>query len=481
MTAHVETALSTIEQELEQLVLDDRLPGLAVGIVEDQELAWFRGFGASDLATGQPANEHTLHRVASITKTLTTAAVLQLRDEDLLALDDPLEQHLPEFSAVQETAGLRREVTIRRLLTHRSGLVTETPLPTWGADEFPTREEVLAALPQTEIVLPSDHAFKYSNLAFGLLGEVVARLSGRDYFEHVQSRLLDPLGMTDSTFWLNDSDRGRLAVGYSPDLFRDELAAAPYVGLGGVAACGQLHASVADLSRWLSLQFRTRDRTIPGDVLREQTLREFHQPQYAEPDWSAAQCLGWRALRVGDHVYHGHGGGIFGFASQILFSAEHRLGVITLANLWPYPLIQPVAVRVLERLLGNTDPPPLVPTHLNPPNLPTSQPRPAEHPGDDDLAGLYVARPGVPVHVAHRNGELCLEISPLWPYPLHSGGTLEATPDPTRYRIRGGRAAGEVATFEFNDAGHATGFTLGGFVYRRKMGSEMGSEQGSMG
>ena len=237
--------LADIETELEQLVVDERLPGLSVGLVLDQELAWFKGFGTRDLATGEPADQHTLHRVASITKTLTTAAVLQLRDRGLLALDDQLERHLPEFAGVREVAGRRDQVTLLRLLTHRAGLVTETPLPTWSTDEFPSREEILAALPQTEIVLPADHAFKYSNLAFGLLGEVVARVAGQDYFEYVTEHLLVPLGMTGSVYWLPEDERHRMAVGYSPDLFRDGLKPAPYVSLGGVAACGQLHSSVA--------------------------------------------------------------------------------------------------------------------------------------------------------------------------------------------------------------------------------------------
>jgi len=473
MTDHITTALPDIEAELEQLVLDDRLPGLAVGIVVDQELGWSRGLGTRDLGTGEPADEHTLHRVASITKTLTTAAVLQLRDRGGLSLDDTLQEHLPEFASVREVAGRRDDVTLRRLLTHRAGLVTETPLPTWSTSEFPSRDEILAALPETEIVLPADHAFKYSNLAFGLLGEVIARVSGQDYFEYVQQHLLDPLQMTDSIYWLPEDQRDRMAVGYSPDLFRDQLKPAPYVGLGGVAACGQLHSSVADLAQWISLQFRTRDRAAAGDVLDEQTLREFHQPQYSEPDWSAAQCLGWRSLRVGNNVYHGHGGGIFGFSSQILFSSQHRIGVIALANLWPYPLIQSITVRILERLLGNPDPPPLEPPALNPAETPSSRPTAADtsadSPNTDDRAGLYVAEPGVPVHVAMRGGDLQLEISPLWPYPLHTGGVLEPTGETSTYRVRGGRGAGELAVFETDATGQSTGFTLGGFAYTRVM------------
>src|SRR6185295_18528925 len=103
-------------------------------------------------------------------------------------------------------------------------------------------------------------------------------------------------------------------------------------------ACGQLHSSVEDLARWLSLQFRTGDIPRGGaQVLSGATIAESHRPQYLEPDWSVGYCLGWRANRVGDHVFHGHGGGIYGYASYVLFSKVHKLGVICLANVWPHP------------------------------------------------------------------------------------------------------------------------------------------------
>lgn len=467
----LEDILPGLEPRLEQLVVNERLPGLMVGIVIDQDLAWSQGFGTRDLATGEPADCHTLHRVASITKTLTTTAILQLRDRRLLALDDPLTAHLPEFSQARVVEGSHDQVTLRRLLTHRSGLVTETPLPTWTSSEFPSREQILAALPETEIVLPADHAFKYSNLAFGLLGEVIARISGQSYFEYVRQHILEPLGMTNSVYELTDDTRQSMAIGYSPELFRDETTPATYVSLGGVAACGGLHSSVDDLARWIALQFRTRPQDDTADaVLAPTTLDEFHQPQYSELDWSAAQCLGWRSLRVGNNVYHGHGGGIFGFSSQVLFSKQHRIGAIALANLWPYPMIQSVTVQILERLLGNPDPPPLSPPPAGPNAHPITRPC---VPSDDDptslLAGLYVADPGVPVHIESRGGRLQLVLSPLWPYPLHAGGVLEPTDKALVFRVRGGRGAGELAIFESGENRSPTQFTLGGFLYRKVM------------
>src|SRR5260221_3858957 len=128
------------------------LPGIAAGVVADDGLAWFSGQGWADLADASAPTVRSLGRVASVTKTFTATAILQMRDRGTLSLDDPLERHLPEFGAVREAGGRRADVTIRRLLTHRSGLVTESPPTSWNGPEgpdFPTSETVLGALPDT--------------------------------------------------------------------------------------------------------------------------------------------------------------------------------------------------------------------------------------------------------------------------------------------------------------------------------------------
>jgi CubicO group peptidase (beta-lactamase class C family) len=349
-------------------------------------------------------------------------------------------------------------VTLRHLLAHHSGLTTEAPLPCWDALEFPTREALLAAMPGIEIVIPPDSAFKYSNLAFGLLGEVVARVSGRSYAEYLRTQILDPLGMS-GALELNGDLKSRLAIGYYPRRFDDDFDVAPYVSLQGLSACGQLHASVADLARWVALQFRTQDVPRGGSqILAGTTIDESHRPQYLETDWSVGYCLGWRATRVGDRVYHGHGGGIHGFASYVLFSKPHRLGVICLANVWPHPGMLGTATEIAESLLraGWTAPPADVAEGL----VPT--PPPLER-----FLGTYEATPGIFATIAYRAGALRLETTPLNGYQLHAPAVLELTADASAFLVRGGRGAGERAVFQFAADGSVMSFSLGGFVYRR--------------
>ncbi len=446
-----------LEARIDAELAKGKIPGLAVGVVRDQELIWSRGFGKANLATGKSPDEHTLHRVASITKTFTATAIMQLRDEGKLHLDDPLAKFIPEFGKVHVQAGTLSGVTLRRLLAHHSGLVSETPLPTWDALEFPSRDDVLAALPQTEVVIPQDSAFKYSNLAYGLLGEVVARVSGMPYFDYIQQHLIDPLGMSGSVFALDDKSRQRFAVGYMGDMYSDQFQPAPYSQLNGVAACGQLHSSVSDLAKWISAQLRTDAKTREGEnILAGTSLNEAHRPQYLEPDWSVAYCLGWRANRYGNEIFHGHGGGIHGFASQISFSKKHRVGVICLANVWPHPGVLPLASDLLLHVV----------------EVQNSVPRAEEKstpvpPQYERWLGQYLAFPQIVLQVVWRNDRLQIEKSPLSEYALHVPAELEPVAENT-FIIRGGRGSGETIRFESGKDGAGIEFTLGGFVYHQQ-------------
>jgi len=460
----IQQVLPKIVDRLEQIVSRQQIPGLAIGIVHDQQLVWSQGFGAADLETGRPPDKNTISRVASITKTFTATAVLQLRDDGLLSLDDPLVKHIPEFSQVRVRAGALEGVTLRRLLSHRSGLVTESPFPCWETLEFPTREAMLAALPKTELVIPQDSAFKYSNLAFGLLGEVVARLSNRSYVDYMHAEILNPLGLSSSVFDLTDALRPRSAVGYARRPYEDTFSRAPKSPLNGIGPCGQLHSSVADLAKWISLQFRTKnvDRG-EAQVLQGTTLEEMHRPQYLEPDWSFGYCLGWRARRVGNHVYHEHGGGIHGFSSQVMFCKPSKIGVIALANIWPHTNLYEIPIGVLETILaakGSEVGPAVTSSTAVPPEL-------------NKFLGSYRASPSIPVNIVYQNDSLQFEHCHPGDYSLHAPALLETTDEDNVLIVRGGRGSGERAIFDLAEDGAIASFMLGGFLYRKLRPAEV--------
>ena len=453
--------ISAAEQHIEERFATLGSPGLAAGILCDQELVWARGFGVADLEAGNRPDERTISRVASITKTFTTTAIMQLRDRRLLGLDDPLTSHLPEFGRVAETGGRVADVTLRRMLTHYSGLSTETALLSWGAEEFPGLAEVLGALPQTEVVIAADSQWKYSNLAFGLLGEVISRLSGQDYASYVRENVIDPLGMESTAFERQDLPAEHLYTGYDAvvpgDPGRSELREAQYRHLNGILSAGQLHSSVQDLARWISFQFRGHGGgEHDASVLDARTLAEMHRPQYAAPDWSSGQCLGWAVERLGDRVYHGHGGGIHGFASQITFNIPARTGVVLLANVWPNVGTYTLGKEVMEVLLTGSPP-----TAVAVDDLPAAETAPSHL---APYTGMFVADPGIPSTVDYRGGQLWITAPGAEGLAIHAPAPMQEVEGRTgNFVLSDGRGVGERAVF---DPGRQS-FTLGGWLYRR--------------
>lgn len=183
------------------------LPGLSIGIVHDQKLVWSRGFGHADVVSKTPATAETLYRIASNTKTFTATAILQLRDRGKLRLDDPVSNYLPWFK-VRSSFPDAPVITIRQLITHTSGLPRESAGPYWIDFEFPTRTQMIAALPSQEAPLAPETRLKYSNLAFALAGEIVASVSAEPYDQYVRKHILEPLGMASTAVTLTPSCAG---------------------------------------------------------------------------------------------------------------------------------------------------------------------------------------------------------------------------------------------------------------------------------
>jgi CubicO group peptidase (beta-lactamase class C family) len=445
--------IPNLKRRISQIVAERRVPGVSVGLVDDQELVWSEGFGYADIASERRPDEHTIYGVGSITKTFTATAIVQLRDEGKLTLEDPIVRHIPEFASVKCRFGRVEDVTLRRLLTHHSGLQSEPVGLNWDTWEMKTIEEIVSDLPQTEVVIEPDSAFKYSNLGFALLGEVVSRASGRPYVEYTQQEMLEPLGMTASGFRLSDEQRPLLATGYRWSPFSDVPPEEehPTVDLRGANSAGRLYSTVHDLAKWLSLQFCT-DGQVRGSaqVLRGSSLREIHRPQYMEPDWNTGFCLAWGGPKISGEVVLGHGGGVPGFVTQINFSPKHKLGFIALTNGGPASDIANVVADMTFAAVREA------PAELQPWRpLPT----PAAW---RLLLGRYTTPLGNVGSVVHRNGSLRI----VWD-PNDPGLELEPTEDEKVFVAKDGRWAGEPVRFRVGTDGHVTGFLHYETPYRR--------------
>ncbi len=325
----VRDALVKLDIWLEGQRMKHDWPGFSVGVVHDQELLWSKGYGFADITNGIPATDQTLYRVASITKTFTATAVMQLVEQGGLSLDDPVSKYLPWFTP--KDADPTRPVLVWELLTHTAGLQREAPGTDWDQLEGPDVAVVKSATARTPLAVPPLTRLKYSNYGFTVAGELVAAVSGISYPRYVQERILAPLGMTDSLLLDGTATRPGLAVPYGRRLSLAARGVEQQMNKQGILSAGGLVSSVRDLAKYASLQFNEAD-DFKGPVLNGRALREMHRPRFLLPDWSTGWGLGWRLLRGEKRALIEHSGSLPGYKSKVLINPASKVAVIALIN-----------------------------------------------------------------------------------------------------------------------------------------------------
>lgn len=316
---------------------ENRLPGIMAGIATRDGLRWSHASGFADIGTGRRPDARTLYRVASITKTVTATAVMQLRDEGRFRLDDPIIRFLPELERLANPHGPIEDLTIRRMLMHTSGLQGEVP---WQDTErfWMYRPDELAGILHLGAVRAKPEVErKYSNFAYELLGLLVERVSGRSWPAYVRAEILDPLGMRDT---VHDPDAdpdhaARRATGYDGRQHDDTPPVARAFDEETFLADGGLWSTAEDLGRWIGQQLRA-DPTAErgeGQVLAGRTLAEMHRPTFvAKADWTMAAGLCWYGTRAGETILIGHSGSLNGFQTNVSFSTSGKVGAVVLLN-----------------------------------------------------------------------------------------------------------------------------------------------------
>ena len=301
--------------------------GVTVAIVADQQIVWCQGFGYANIEQQEPAGRDTIYRVASITKLFTATAIMQLRDAGKLDLADPIQKHLPWFK-INETFPDEPPINILHLLTHTSGLPREPHFDHWLSSSFPNWTSIKSRLPEQNTIMTRATKWKYSNLALALAGAIVSAVSGRDYFEYVETEILRPLGMSASHIRSIPPDTANFATGYGRRLGNGRRTLSPYTDAQGLSAAFNLATTAPDLALFMMLQFRTTDH----HVLRARTRQEMHRPHWVNPDWQGGWGIGFEINRVKGETILGHGGAVQGFRTGIRFNIDKKIGAIALTN-----------------------------------------------------------------------------------------------------------------------------------------------------
>jgi CubicO group peptidase (beta-lactamase class C family) len=314
---------------------DGRAPSLALAVVRDRAVLHFAGAGE------QPRPDpKTQYRLGSITKTITATLVMQLRDEGFFALDDLLYRHLPGTPI--------GGVTLRQLLGHVSGLQREPDGPWWERHPGGDVGKLLAELTYEKLSGAPYRRYRYSNLAYGLLGAVVERVTGTGWTELVGKRVLDPLGMKRTT----GSPVEPYARGYVVHALSGALHEEPRPDTGAMAPAGQLWSTVTDMAKWAGFLADP----APA-VLARETVDEMCAPVViSDPEsWTAGHGLGPQLFRVGERVYVGHGGSMPGYVAHVAVHRRSRMGVVVFANAYGLhgTTVQQVSLEALTATLDS--------------------------------------------------------------------------------------------------------------------------------
>ncbi|GLY69189.1 serine hydrolase domain-containing protein [Amycolatopsis taiwanensis] len=297
----------------------NRVPSLVAAVVRDGELVWSgaRGWVTDGEAPGSAPDNDTQYRLGSITKSLVAALVMRLRDEGRLHLNDPLDKHLPGTSFGSSTIG--------QLLSHTGGLTAESPGSWWERSPGSDWAALEASLTPETIKNRPGSRFHYSNVGYGVLGELIARHRGMSWLDALRQEVLTPLGMSRTT----PHPEGRHAEGWAVHPFADVLLPEPAPDAGAMAPAGQLWSTVNDLARWTSF---VGGHT--GGVLNPDTVAEMHAVATVDDAdaWTSGYGLGLQVVRYNGRRLAGHSGSMPGFLACTLVDENSSTGALALAN-----------------------------------------------------------------------------------------------------------------------------------------------------
>ncbi len=325
-------AIQRFEAQISSDVAADGVGSIVGAVFVGNSVIWARAFGWADADLQMQAGVETIYRTGSISKTFTAVLLMQLVERGVVALDDPVVEHLPEFAQIAGPDEQVRSITLRQLASHTGGLIREPELPLAASGPLSEWEsKVIASIPTTSLQSEPGTEYSYSNIGFGILGLAVSRGAGRSFMDLVTELIFEPLGMTQSTFALTPDLEPYMSVGYANR--RDgsvdaEYPAREHAGRGYKVPNGGVYSTVGDLARFAA----ALSGSSPHTILSARARREVLTIQTPE-DTTRGYGLGL-SIRTADNGVRlaGHGGSVAGYNAHLVFDPDTKVGVILLRN-----------------------------------------------------------------------------------------------------------------------------------------------------
>lgn len=347
-----EKSLEGFKEFVDQQLKEWKVPGLAIAIVKDGKVIFSEGFGYRDVKNKLEVTPKTLFAIGSCSKAFTATAIGILVDEGNLDWDKPLRDYLPAFKMHDSFATER--MTPRDLVCHRSGLPRHDAV--WYSSPF-SRKEIFERIQYLEPSKDFRSFWQYQNIMFMTAGYMVGQIAGTTWEEFVQKKILDPLGMKDGNFSVENSKKALdFALPYT--VKKEEIKEIPFRNIDNIGPAGSINSNVTDMAQWILLNLN-KGKWGDKQIISEANLSQIHSPQMIMPApikydevLYSSYGMGWAITPYRGHLLIHHGGGIDGFISWVSFMPRDKIGLVVLTNTDNAPLATIIGYNVYDRLLG---------------------------------------------------------------------------------------------------------------------------------
>ena len=390
-----ETEFEKLGELIEAEANNKNLPLISIILVDDDGVAWSYGVGKDAKNPNLVADGNTTYRIGSVSKLFTDIAVMQMVEDGILNLDEPVTSYLPDFEPEND---FDSTITLRLLMSHASGLVREPPVGNYFDATTPTLAETVSSLNKTALVYAPGSKVQYSNAGIAVVGRVLEKVSGRPFAQLLKENILQPLGMTQSAFTPEESVIENLPEAYMWS-YQGDRTVAPTFELG-MQPAGSMFSTMNDLALFMSALIK-KGEGLNGRILSEETLDQMWTPQSTiKSGRDRSFGIGFSLGMLDDELSVSHGGAIYGFATQLKVLPGSKIGVAISTNLdMANGAVNRIADQALRILLADRKGQAASEYHVS-----TAVPENEAQ----KLVGLYESEEDT-IQVTHRFGDLYVE------------------------------------------------------------------------
>jgi CubicO group peptidase (beta-lactamase class C family) len=348
--------LDGFDDYVNKAIKDWEVPGIAVAIVKDDKIVLAKGYGVRELGKTMPVDERTIFAIGSSSKAFTAAALAMLVDEGKIKWDDPVTKYLPGFELYDPYAA--KEMTVRDLLCHRSGLARGDLM--WYGSAY-SREEIMR---RTRFLKPSwsfRNQFGYQNLMYLAAGQIIPAVTGQSWDDFIKERFFKQLDMSSSSTSIKSfKTSDNIATPHAK--IDEKVVTIPWRNIDNIAPAGSINSNVLEMTAWVRLQLNqgtfTGKRLLSSGAINE--MQKSHSIIPIDPPWSLMfpeahflnYGLGWFLYDYRGRKVVDHGGNIDGMSALVAFIPEEKIGLVILTNLSGSDLRTALKYRIFDAFLG---------------------------------------------------------------------------------------------------------------------------------